>query len=222
MSISLALDTEGAIANLDDLKDWIADEVDRDLSEITDKLDKWILLAESYYNRHLRTPDMEGEYLFSADAEDMPLPSDYRGMRSIYVEGSPDRPLRAFSASAIRMEYDGTASAYPAGYVLVSGGIRLVPPPSGEILLHMDYFQRITPLSVVAPSNWLLEKHPDAYVAAILFHYYRWAQNLELASAYKMMREELKDEINGAARRDRFGAGALVPNAMRQVRGARC
>jgi hypothetical protein len=221
MSISLALDTEGAIANLDDLKDWIADEVDRPLSDISDKLDKWILMAESYYNRHLRTPDMEGEYLFTADAEDMPLPSDYRGMRSIYIEGSPDRPLRAFGAASIRMEYDGTTSAYPAGYVLVSEGIRFVPPPSGEILLHMDYFKKIPSLSVVNPSNWLLEKHPDAYVAAILFHYYRWAQNLELAVAYKSMREELKDEINAASRRDRFGAGALVPNAVIQVRGAR-
>jgi hypothetical protein len=221
MAISVNVSSAVAIGSKDDLKTWIAEEVDRDLSEITDNLDKWILMAEARFNRDLRCSEMERSIFGYATAEDMPLPDDYLAMRAIYIEGSPDRPLRGLAPSAIRQEFDGTAGT-PVAYTLIADSLRLVPPPSDNVLLSMDYWAKIEALTTNNPSNWLLEAHPDAYVTAVLFHYYRWSQNREAAVDANQLCELLIAKINRSSRNDRFGAGPLVPNAVVQVRNAKC
>jgi hypothetical protein len=141
-------------------------------------------------------------------------------MRSIYIEGSPDRPLKGMSPAALRQEYDGSSDT-PTAYALVSDGIRLAPPPSSPILLTMDYFGTLDPLSVYAPSNWLLQKHPDAYVTGTLFHYYRWSKDRDSAIDADALCSRIVDRINKTARNNRYGAGPLVPNTVTQVRAAR-
>lgn len=222
MAISLNVSSPLAISNVDDLKTWIADEVDRDLADITTKLDKWILLSEARFNRDLRCSEMEKTVSGYATAEDTPLPADYLAMRAIYIEGSPDRPLRGLSPSAVRQEFDGSTGT-PVGYALVAEGIRLVPPPTSDgDLLTMDYWGKIDPLSATNPSNWLLEQHPDAYIYGVLFHYYRWSKDKESAIDANALCESVIAKINRVANADRYGAGPLVPNAVVQVRGSTC
>jgi hypothetical protein len=221
MAISINISAPGAISNLDDLKAWVADELDRDLADIGDRLAKCIQFAEADFNRGLRAPDMERTALGSATNEDTPLPDDYLAMRAIYEEGSPDRPLKGISPTAVRQISNGTAGT-PVAYCLVSNSIRLIPPPASDVLLTMDYWARIEPLSVFAPSNWLLNKHPDLYVLGTLYHYYRFVPNREMAAAYKGLMSELVADINRVARNDRYGAGPLVPSTVTQVRGAKC
>jgi hypothetical protein len=221
MSISLSVSQSLAIANVDELKEWVADEVDRDLSEITDKLDKWIMLAEARFNREIRCPDMETSVTWAVSSENTSLPSDYLSMRAIYEEGSPDLPLRATSPSSIRQEYNGTAGT-PEAYILVSGGLRLIPPPDAQYLLTMDYYARIEGLSVASPSNWLLEKHPDAYVTGVLFHYYRWSKDRDSAVDANTLCAGIISDINQSAKKDRYGAGPLARSTIGQTRGGRC
>lgn len=221
MAISIDVSSPLAIANVDGLKDWVADEVDRDVSEITDKLDKWILMAEARFNRDLRCPDMERTVTGSFTGEDTPFPVDYLCMRAIYVDGSPDRPLRASSPSSVRQEYDGTAGT-PEAYILVSGGVRLVPPPAEPLLVTMDYYARIDGLSTTNPSNWLLEKHPDAYVTATLFHYYRWSKDRDAAIDANAICDLIVQNINKTAKSDRYGAGPIARSTIQQTCGGRC
>lgn len=219
MSFSFALSVAGAIPDLDTLKSTAGDWLDRD--DLDSKIPVFIQMFEAEVNRELRTPQMERTVTFSASDEDTPLPDDYLAMRSIYIEGSPDLPLSAMSATAIRQNFSGVAGT-PQAYVLISGALRLVPPPAAEILLTMDYFGAIDPLSVVAPSNWLLEKHPDAYLYGTLFYAEAYLDNAVRAGQWRGLLDNVLERINHSTRNDRFGAGPLIPNAMRQVRGARC
>jgi hypothetical protein len=221
MSISLALTSPSAIPNRDVLIATVQDWLDRD--DIADRIPTFIQLAEAQFNLDLRCPEMENTVTFSASAEDNPIPpaaSDYIAMRAIYIEGSPDRPLRAMAPSALKREFDG-ATGTPVAYCLVSGGIRLAPPPSSPVLLTMDYFARIEALSVTAPSNWMLEKHPGAYLYGTLFHAECLLDNATRASQWKMLLDETITKISRAARSNRFGAGPLVPNTATQVWQAR-
>jgi hypothetical protein len=227
MTIALNVGATAAISNRDDLKAWCAEEVDRDLTEVTpsgtlsDNFDKWILLAEARFNRELRVPQMERTALIEATQADTPLPDDYLAMRAIYETGSPDQPLRAIPPSQERQEYDGTAGQ-PNAYTLVSGGIRLLPPPDTTYLLSIDYYATIDNLSLFAPSNWLLELHPDVYVTGVLFHYFRWSKDREAAVDADMLCTQIISRINEAARLDRYGSGPLARSTTTQVRGARC
>ena len=163
---------------------------------------------------------MERSVLLDAVSEDSQLPADYLAMRAIYEEGSPDRPLKGMSPTAIRQEFDGSTGT-PLAYCLVSGGLRLVPPPASGTLLRLDYWAQIANLSVTAPSNWLLEKHPDAYLYMTLFHAEAYLDNATRASPWNQLAEASLNSINRASQADRFGAGPLVPNTVVQVRGGR-
>lgn len=219
MSISLSVSSPGAIPDLETLKSTVSDWLDRD--DLDDKIPAFVQMAEAMFNRELRTADMEKTVTGSVTGEDTPLPSDYLAMRSIYVEGSPDRPLRGVAPSAIRLESDGT-SGTPEAYALVSGGLRLIPPPADETLITMDYWGGLNPLSVSSPTNWLLEKHPDAYLYGTLFHAEAHLDNAIRAAQWKGLLDQIVARINHAAQGDRYGAGPLVPNTVNQVRGSRC
>jgi hypothetical protein len=220
MSISLAVSSPGAIPDLDTLKTTIGDWLDRD--DLTDKIPVFIEMAESIFNRELKTPEMESSVTFTASDEDTPIPvSDFLAMRAIYEEGSPDRPLRGIPPTAIRQGFDGSTGT-PVAYCLVAGAIRLVPPPSDTILLTMDYFARIEPLSVTAPSNWLLEQHPGAYLYGALMHAEAFLDNSVRAAQWKGLLDETISRISRNARNNRFGAGPLVPTPVTQVSGSKC
>jgi hypothetical protein len=218
MSISLALSPTGAIPDRDTLITAVQDWLDRD--DLNDKIPMFIQMAEALFNRELRTPQMEATSIGSASGEDIPLPEDYLAMRAIYEEGSPDRPLRGIAPTAIRQGFDGTTGT-PVAYTLVSGGIRLVPPPSSAITLTMDYFARIYPLTVSSPTNWLLEQHPDAYLYATLYNAEIYLDNIPRAAQWKGQLDEIVGRLNRTSRNDRYGAGPLVPNTIGQVRGVR-
>ena len=220
MSISLALSVPAPIPDRDTLISEVQEWLDRD--DLADKVPVFIQMFEAEANRELRTPDMEKTVTFSVEDEDRPLPSDYLAMRAIYREGgTADTTLRGMSPTALKAEYEGSTGT-PQAYALVAGGIRVAPPPSGEELFTMDYFARIDALSVVAPSNWLLEKHPDAYLYGTLYYAEAYLDNAVRASQWRGLLDNVFERINKSTRADRYGAGALVPNTTRQVRGARC
>ena len=137
MSISLDIGSTSPIENFDDLQDEILEWMDRtgDAASLA-RVPKWILFAESWFNRELRTPEMERTTTFSADAEDMPLPSDYLAMRAIYQETEPDLPLNGMSPDQLRRDFGGY-SGIPQAYAIVGGGIRFAPVPERELVeLH--------------------------------------------------------------------------------------
>lgn len=218
MSISLAVSAPGAIPDRDTLISTAQDWLDRD--DLTDKIPVFVQMTEAMFSRELRAPLMERSVTFEATSEDTLLPDDYLAMRAIYIEGSPDRPLRGMAPSALRQEFDGSTGT-PVAYCLVSGAIRLVPPPSDAILLTMDYWATLDPLSVFAPSNWMLERHPDAYLYGTLYHAEAFLDNATRAAQWKGLLDEVLAKINRSARNDRYGAGPLVPNTVTQVRAAR-
>lgn len=219
MSISISVASTSAIPDYSTLISTVSDWLDRD--DLDAKIPTFILMAEAMFNRELRTPDMETSALLTATSETTSFPSDYLAMRAIYVEGSPDRPLRGLAPTAIRQEYDGS-TGNPVAYTLVDGGLVLVPPPSDTVTIHLDYFGRIEGLTDASTSNWLLEKHPDAYLYATLFYAEAHLDNPTRAGQWKALLDQTMASINKAARGDRFGAGPIVPNTVVQVSGSRC
>ena len=219
MTIAIGVPSTSAIPDYQTLISTVGDWLDRD--DLDDKVPVFILMAEAMFNRELRVPDMEKYTLLTATEETVNLPDDYIGMRAIYIEGSPDQPLRSTSPSSQRQEYDGTAGT-PSAYVLVNGGLTLIPPPDATTTLHLDYYARIESLTDAAPVNWLLEKHPDAYLYASLFYAEAHLDNATRAGQWKALLDQTMGSINRSAKADRYGAGPIARSATRQVGSARC
>jgi hypothetical protein len=221
MSISLNISAAAPISNYAELQDkilkWMDREGDADAIAL---VPDWIQFAEVMFNRELRTPEMEHTVTFSIADEDTPLPSDFLGMRAIYEETDPDRALSGMSPDQLRLDYGGN-SGIPQGYAIIGGGIRVAPVPDQEYIYTLDYIQQIVPLSVIAPSNWMLEKHPDAYLIAALAWGYDWMDNEAKANRYAQLAAGIVDRIKTISNTVRWGAGQR-PNPVRQASRGRC
>lgn len=218
MSFSLNVGATPAIASFSDLQSEIAAWLDRD--DLTARIPTFILMAESYFNRELRTLDMESSYTFTASAEDTSLPDDFLALRDVYLVGPPDRPLKSMSPDALRIDYGGN-TGIPVAYALVSDSIRLAPVPADTTTIRIDYYQSIENLSVATPSNWLLLNHPDAYLFTALFYAETFLENPTRAAGHMAIAQGVLDSLKRSSRLSKWGT-APTPTGVAQVRNARC
>lgn len=218
MSISIAVSSASAIPDYPSLKAEVSSFLDRD--DIDLKIPTFVLLAESHFNRELRTPDMERTLTFSVENEDTPLPTDYLAMRAIYQETTPDNPLVGMSPDELRLEYLGQ-SGTPRAYAIVAGSIRTGPVTDTAVTFSMDYFAQIERLSDASPVNWLLEKHPDLYLFTTLFYAEQYLDNDSRAAKWFQLAQGILMRIKETSTASRWGAGTR-PNTARQASRGRC
>lgn len=219
MAISLAFIDPGTIGDYDNLRELVAQYMDRD--DLTDAIPNFIAIAEAEMNRRLRTVNQEFKAIWVIDAEAYDLPADFRKLRKIHIEGSPDRPLVEMSPTAVPVRYTGEAGI-PQAYWIEGRTLSLAPPPSEATTFRATYYLKIPPLTIAAPLNWLLEEHPDIYVWATIRECAAYIRDPE-ALAYADGRFNTSiEQLKAESRADRWGGGPLVPQPMRQVRGARC
>ena len=217
MSLAIVTSPENAISNLSDLVEEVRDELDDDAFD-ANKIYKAIARAEAVFNRELRCPKMETETQITAEDEQTALPTDFLQLRSVYVEGSPDNPLNSMSPASLRGLYRGEAGI-PMAYAIENR--RLVLGPVGEATVTLLYYGRVPSLTDSNPSNWLLEEHPDVYLHQVLAILFNRNGDTERARLNQQLANEIIESINSSGKKNRWGAGPLVPAGITQVYGAR-
>lgn len=217
MAISIDTSPANAISDLNDLIVEVRDEMDDDAFAV-DKIYRAITRAEAMFNRELRCPKMETEYQLAVTSEQTELPVDFLQLRAVYAEGSPDNPLDSLSPAGLRQRYQGV-SGTPKGYAIENR--RLIVGPVGDVTATLVYYARIPALTEANPSNWLLDEHPDLYLHQVLAILFNKIGDSERAAANATYAAELLASINDSGKKNRWGAGPLVPRGIQQVWGAR-
>ena len=216
MAISLNVGSSSAISSYSELQDEIAAWLDRD--DLTSRIPGFIQMAEAYFNRELRTLDMERSITLAVSSEDTALPDDYLAIRAIYVDGSRDRPLKPTSPDALRGDHGGQAGD-PLSYAIVGDGIRIGPVTGTATSVTMDYFASIEGLSVTSPSNWLLINHADLYLFASLYFAELFNENPARAGQFLSLAEGIMARVKRASTAAKWGPG-LAPRSA--AYGSRC
>jgi hypothetical protein len=181
----------------------------------------FVRMAEARFNRKLRTVGMEARATATAVDERTTLPADFRGMRTIFIEGSPDRPLEQRSLAALR-ELTLGETGTPAFYAIADGQLVLHPTPSGELVLDMIYFRQVPALAENG-SNWLLTDNPDLYLMMALTFAEMRGWNDSRLPLLKTAADEMLDEVAKDSIKQQWGGAPIVPTAnVSQVRGGRC
>jgi hypothetical protein len=217
MSIAIPTYAPGSITSYSELVTEIRDMMD-DADYSQEAIDRALRKAEAEFNRTLRTPDMETRVVFTVSSDLTALPADFLEMRFIFVEGMPDQPLASMSPSGLLSTYYGR-SGCPMAYTLEGGNLRV--GPVGTAAVEMVYYQRILGLTDAQVSNWLLRKHPDLYVAGVLYHLARRERDEAGQAQAAREVETLLGSIQSAAQKARWGSAPLVTRGIQQVRGAR-
>lgn len=200
MTVALPIPAVSGFASYDDLvttiEDWLKD------TTLSTYVDTFIAITEARFNRLLVTTDMEYTQT-SAGAAEITLLDDYRGMRSIYVASDPRAVLTYLSPDDFRRKWTGDETGVPVNYTIENNTLLVAPVSSDNVVIK--YTRALTPLTSASISNWILEYHPDAYLAGCLCSAELRGWNDERLPMLKSWWDEIITEMQQANIRRRHG-----------------
>jgi len=199
----MALDTYSDLSTA--ITDWLDD------SSLSTSVDTFIRLAEARFNRVIRHVDMEAFTTLSATGESVALPTDALGIRTMWIDGSPDDQLEELSLPALKQLYGGAAGT-PLAYAVAGGNIFLGPVPSSATL-QTAYYSKIANLSSSDTPNWLFTSHPDIYLLASLVAAELRGWNDSRLPLLKSALDEALGELERAGQNKRYGGAPLQARA---------
>jgi hypothetical protein len=94
-------------------------------------------------------------------------------------------------------------------YAISGSSLLIAPAPDAAYTIQLVYKQTIPALSDDNPTNWLLNKHPDLYVAASLAMAEFRGWNDARLPLLKAWYDELIEEVNDAGMRARRASGPI-------------
>lgn len=174
-------------------------------NDIAHLFPRFLGLAELKLNRFLRVADMEvvGTVAFTNGAG--ALPTDFLEARE--VKNANGLPIRAVSLQQLAESYAGRAGI-PTGYAIVGSTINVRPVGDGN--LTITYYGKIPPLSRTNPSNWLLEKAPDAYLYSLVEEIAIWERDADKAGAALQLKMQALSGLKIGDERTRWGNAQVV------------
>ncbi|WP_442679748.1 phage adaptor protein [Sphingomonas sp. ASY06-1R] len=168
-----------------------------------------IALAERRLTRLLDTPDMEAKTTLAAASGTIDLPEDFWAMRDCRLATSPAAALEPTSPVLLRAAFPDDRAGRPRVYALSGSSLLIGPPPDAPYAITINYKQSIPALSDQNPTNWLLAKHPDLYIAASLAMAEFRGWNDSRLPMLKEWYDALIAEVNDAGKRARYAVGAI-------------
>lgn len=178
-------------------------------SDLGTKIPDFITLLEARLNRILRTPEMEETTTLTTDAEAIDLPTDFREIRSIYLDTDPRQRLDLVTPSVLRKKYAVQITGKPEVYAVSGRQLLLGPAPDDEYELELSYYQEIPALSADNETNWLIVSHPDIYFWGTLVMAEAFLWNDERLPLWKSAWDEALGELVGQANKMRNSGAPL-------------
>jgi len=137
----------------------------------------------------------------SVDTQTEALPSDFKSLESVYLEGDTYfGEIQIVSPGDLgEIEKLHGSTGLPVAAAIIGQNLRFAPQPDQTYTMTLSYWATITALSTNNQSNWLLDAHPDIYLYASLIEsapYLRDDQRVPLWEAGLQRRlEELNQHI---------------------------
>ena len=171
-------------------------------------------LAERRLTRLLNVPEMEVTTTLDASVPTIDLPQDFREVRECTIDISSRAALEPTSLATLRMLYPSSRVGQPQVYAISGSSLLIAPSPDAAYTIRLVYKQAIPALSDARPSNWLLARHPDLYMAAALAMAEFRGWNDARLPLLKTWYDELITEVNDAGYRARHAGGPIRMRAM--------
>ena len=193
---NLAFDTYAGLVSA--LNDWL----DRD--DLSGNAQQMVALAEARMRRELAPLFAETTGTVTAVDGIGALPADCSAVgRVVYC----NRTLPQLSVAAAVAIPCGSA---PYGYTLEADSLRLWP--AGDYTVTLLYRPDLPQLTDAAPTNELLDRHPDLYFYGAMMFAEGFLANDDRAALFKSLFDEALAQTKQFLTRQKFG-GPLVPRA---------
>jgi hypothetical protein len=157
-----------SLTNYSELRSTIASYLGR--TDLNSQIPAFISLAELRLARQLRIRQMLKTVTTATVPGDktLGLPSDFIGIRDIYLDTTPKTPLSFLSPSALTRDTMSHEVRTPKFYTQAGSEFILSPVPDSAYTVVMLYYARPLSLSDSNPSNVFMAVCPDALLYASL------------------------------------------------------
>jgi len=138
-----------------------------------------ITLAESKFNRVLRTRNMEASASLTPASGVCTLPTDYLELRRIYIDTDTPIELEYLPPEQFYVKFPilTNSSISPSRYYTIEGASIILSDQVTTNSVKILYYQKIPALTALNTTNWLLSNHPDIYLYATLLEAYDIIKN---------------------------------------------
>lgn len=169
----------------------------------------FITLAESYFDKNLRTREMLATVQIDAVDGVASLPADMAELLTVRSVSRGNVALQLLPPrEAIAAE--GVDRARPLDfYTIVGGDLRLVPRLVGTEAIQIDYYARVPRLGAGEPSNWLLSRAPEIYLYGALIQSAPYLKDDARLPVWTDLLQRALDDIRVDNERAEFGGSTL-------------
>ena len=183
-------------------------------SDLDTNIPDFIALAESSFNRVLRTRNQITRATSSVAEQFVALPSDLLELHNIQLNTSPVKRLQQVTMTkADDLKSSISTSGTPAYFALTGSNIELIPTPDASQTLEVVYYATITALSDTNTSNWLLTSYPDIYLYGTLVQAEPYLMNDERMGTWGALLGKAIEELRVSDERSQTEGGTLVMRA---------
>lgn len=181
---------------------------------IADEVPELITLSEKRLSRRLNTPEMEASTTLSLTDGSVALPDDLMALRAVFIDYQGVRnELQVRSEADFNAAYQTDYTGRPSTYTVSGLNLMVSPLPDLVYPVSVTYKQFLPALSDANPTNWLLTKHPDLYLAHVLLTAVDYGYETDRTDWAVSKVENLLVEVNEAGRKIRYGDGPLTARA---------
>jgi hypothetical protein len=168
----------------------------------------YVSLAESDFNRELRTPDMlVNNPSFVISGEYVNVPAGFMEMKDWYLNVSPRSALTYMPDDTMTGYYN--SSGPPSFYTMSGNQFRIGPAPDGYYTSTISYYQLIPGLQANSV-NWLMTMHPNIYLFNCLMQSALRVQDDISAQKWMQAYTTELNSIKSAGRRQRWGGTGMA------------
>jgi hypothetical protein len=199
-----------ALTTYSGLKASIGDWLNR--ADLVSQIPDFIALAEARFNRDLRHNAMIQRDTTIAVTDYVALPDDWLEHISVVVTGDSTvaTPITYVSNEEFnRLRLKNLTGTFRYYTIQDDNLVFLPAAATANTSLELFYYGKITPLSDVNTSNWLLARAPDLYLYGSLVAAEAFLQNDERLPLWVSATQTIMDNLKAESERAKRPQGAL-------------
>lgn len=174
-----------------DIVDMALSYSDREDNEVSDRIDKFMFIVESRINKKLKVADMSTVAkidltLADLNQEVFAMPPDFGGLRSVKIEGAEQRTMTYVNPEQLanRISKGSFGVNQRIYYNLIAKELHYYPPQNtGDLVI--TYYQKVDPLTVANPNNWISDDNPECYIFGLLVEISSFTKDSEAAQLWE-------------------------------------
>lgn len=199
-----------ALTTYNELKSSVADWLNRD--DLTSVIPDFISLAEAQMERRLPTEKRVTRSSVTLDSQYYSLPADFISVKSLTLTSTAPVQQLIFltedELDAKKVVYQTTGK--PLYFTLAGSQAELLPIPDTSYTADLTYVTTLSKLSVSNTSNWILQRHPDAYLYGSLVQASPYLRDDERVQLWSTLYESAMNDIILQNERAAFTQGRAV------------